>query len=180
MSIMGRLAKANVFAAKRCKHKAKILLAFHCQIVQNHSMAWRWSGDRPDVAPRAVEREIPADQPKRPRRPYRLTVERIGNKTGLPKSDCERTAISMRQCGATYQQIGDAMGITRQRAQQLVRPGPMVRRAVAHEANWRCQDCGVDEHSGHIHHVDDSAADYNAMTNLAYLCIVCHRHRHTK
>ena len=181
MSIMGCSYVSNILAVKCCKHKAKILLAFHCQIVQNHSM-WHWNGDRPDVPPRpwtdgfAKEQEHtrPSRKSGKPRK------EQIGRKTERLSSQATAEAISMRQCGLTYQQIGAALGCTRQRAQQLVRPAPLIRLAIAREAGHRCQDCGAPELDGHIHHRDDRAADYNARTNLAYLCIVCHRHRHTK
>ena len=94
---------------------------------------------------------------------------------------CLALAISMRQCGCTYQQIGDMLGFSRQRAQQLVRPPRSLRLAVAQAAGHCCEDCGTPEPClhGHIHHRDDRAADFNAMTNLAYLCIACHRRRHS-
>lgn len=50
-----------------------------------------------------------------------VTVRSRGRRRGSDRSLVnEATAVRMREQGSTYQQIGDAIGVTRQRAHQIV------------------------------------------------------------
>ena len=80
----------------------------------------------------------------------------------------------------TYQQIGDDLGISRQRVQQLIAPPNHIRIRVVRTAQGKCEDCGVQVgHSGHVHHISNPEEDYNDIANLRLLCLSCHMRSHT-
>lgn len=59
-----------------------------------------------------------------------VTMRPKGRPRGSDRNNMnEATAVSMRERGATYQQIGDMLGVSRQRAHQIVqRAGEEARR----------------------------------------------------
>lgn len=88
-------------------------------------------------------------------------------------------AIRLRLQGLTYAEIGKVLGVSRQRAQQLVRPPAAVYRAVRAKTKGACADCGLKTKTGHVHHNDlVSEDDFNDFPNLVYLCVSCHTRRH--
>ena len=89
----------------------------------------------------------------------------------------------MRLEGQTYQAIGTALGISRQRAQQLIRAPKAIRNMIARQALWTCEGCGTPTPSGDIHHklcVGTQADTFNDPENLQYLCDTCHRRAHAR
>lgn len=88
-------------------------------------------------------------------------------------------AIRMKVAGCTYAQIAGELGLTRQRIQQIVRPPSHVCLTVKRRANGCCEKCSTPTTVGHIHHKAPSES-YNAPSNLAYLCLSCHRQEHPK
>lgn len=93
-------------------------------------------------------------------------------------------ALTLRFEGKTYAEIGEALGITRQRAQQIISPTGRTIDAVIARAHGRCEGdaCGKPAgRTGHIHHRQArgmTAETYNAEPNLTLLCIPCHQHAH--
>lgn len=95
-----------------------------------------------------------------------------------PKS---KEATRLKLLGLTYREIGELLGVTRQRAQQLVRPPVGVWREVRDAQGSKCADCGADApYNGHIHHheLKSTVYEYNLPGNLVYLCNSCHCRRH--
>jgi hypothetical protein len=83
--------------------------------------------------------------------------------------------------GASYQDIGDAAGLSRQRIQQILQPPAAIRQHVLRQAGERCQRCSVASPSLHIHHrgsVGMTPDLYEDVANLEALCLVCHLHAH--
>jgi DNA-directed RNA polymerase subunit RPC12/RpoP len=96
---------------------------------------------------------------------------------GFPADETRKAqAIQYKLQGLTYQEIGDLLSISRQRAQQLVRPPRAIYDLVRKKANYKCQECQVEIKAGHVHHEDRD--DYNDIANLVYLCVSCHKNRH--
>ena len=83
-------------------------------------------------------------------------------------------AIDLKLKGLSYNEIGLQMGISRQRAQQLIRPPRIIYNLVRARANSKCQNCHVELTAGHVHHKENKE-DYNDVENLEYLCISCHK-----
>ena len=88
--------------------------------------------------------------------------------------------LKMRLDGMTYAAIGTAIGISRQRVQQLLSPPKAIRDYVVEKFQGRCSRCGIYVgSSGQVHHVDDLDFDsYNGFNNLELLCLSCHRQVH--
>lgn len=91
-------------------------------------------------------------------------------------------ALRLRLDGATYADIGAALGVSRQRAQQLLSPPGAIRAVVVARASGLCQRCArrVDD-SGHVHHraaVGLEPDAYGDLDNLELLCLPCHRSAH--
>lgn len=83
--------------------------------------------------------------------------------------------------GRSYREIGEALGVSRQYAQQLVRPPAIVYNLVKRLAAGCCQRCGIAVRSGHVHHVgttNRTLDNFNDLDNLKYLCPSCHRAEH--
>jgi len=96
----------------------------------------------------------------------------------LSKLSKEKILI-MRLNGATYREIAEKAGVTKQRIQQLIGPPTSVRNFVVKEARATCQECGILCGSwGHVHHVGSLAENYNDTDNLIFLCPSCHRKAH--
>jgi len=87
-----------------------------------------------------------------------------------------KEAIELKKKGLSYVQIGKIMGVSRQRAQQMVLPPPEVYQRVI--AGGVCQQCKAVVSSGHVHHKELPELPYNDFDNLEYLCPPCHRFRH--
>lgn len=88
-------------------------------------------------------------------------------------------AIWLKKAGLTYAQIGKDLGVTRQRAQQLVRPSPMVYAVVLKRADGMCQSCfKLLAGCGHVHHRSPDVEIYNSLDNLLLVCLSCHRALH--
>ena len=92
----------------------------------------------------------------------------------------KKEMTAMRLDGATYRQIGEEFGVSRQRAQQILSPPASIRRYIVKKYNGRCNGCGIIvEKSGHVHHVNtDNGENYEDIDNLQLLCISCHRGKH--
>lgn len=106
----------------------------------------------------------------------------MGKRGPLPSSDRVR-ALEMRLLGRTYADIGVALGVSRQRAQQLLSPPGDVRRAVLARAHGACQRCGIalEISRAHVHHTKATGLDpddYNDLPNLVALCTSCHGGAH--
>lgn len=83
--------------------------------------------------------------------------------------------------GLTYQQIGIAANVSRQRVQQLIRPPTSIQKIVASKYENKCAHCQLwlSYGQGHVHHLTMSdIGHYNDIANLILLCIVCHRRIH--
>lgn len=79
--------------------------------------------------------------------------------------------------GLTYHQIGKKFSISRQRVHQLIRPPSEVASLVIKRAKNCCENCGIPQRHGHIHHTVKDG-DFNEPKLLRYLCPSCHRHCH--
>lgn len=79
----------------------------------------------------------------------------------------------LKQAGLTYAEIGEAMGITRQRAQQLVRPTETERTKFYLDHGGKCDHCGATDTKLDADHSDYSSGP----TEL--LCVKCHREKHS-
>ena len=93
----------------------------------------------------------------------------------------KKELLKMRLDGMSYRQIGDKMGLSRQRIQQLLSPPSSIRRYITKKANGRCELCGVlVGKAGHIHHRGDKSngEDYDDIANLQLLCLSCHSREH--
>jgi hypothetical protein len=91
-------------------------------------------------------------------------------------------ALRLRLDGKTYAEIGAALKITRQRAQQILRPPVDLYESVRKQANGHCEDCGIEVKEGHVHHRGSTGLkpeDFNDRKNLQYLCASCHRIAHS-
>jgi predicted nucleic-acid-binding Zn-ribbon protein len=103
---------------------------------------------------------------------------------GRHRDDGKRIeATELRVKGLTYAEIGQALGISRQRAQQLVEPNRDVYAFVRTKANWRCETCGVAIINGQLHHIQatgNTLENFNDIDNLRYLCVACHMRAHAR
>ena len=87
-------------------------------------------------------------------------------------------ALGYRLEGMTYGQIGEKLGLSRQRAQQILRPPKIIYDSVRTRAEYKCDNCGLLTQIGHIHHIENRDMDYNDIANLRYLCVSCHKQIH--
>jgi len=90
--------------------------------------------------------------------------------------------MAMRLQGHAYAVIGDKLGVSRQRIQQIIGPPRETREIVCTRSKGRCVDCNLRVGiSGHIHHrngIGVALDDYNDIDNLVLLCIPCHLRAH--
>lgn len=61
-------------------------------------------------------------------------------------------ALALWLTGATYQAIGEALGVTSSRAQQMIRPEHEIRIQIRNRAKGRCERCRIPAEHGHLHH----------------------------
>ncbi len=99
-----------------------------------------------------------------------------------PDKEKRTKALNLRlNDGLSYAAIGEQLGLSRQRIQQLLRPPKAIYDLIWNRAGHQCQDCGIGlpakSGSGCIHHIG-SEEDYNDIDNLILLCRSCHRNRH--
>jgi hypothetical protein len=96
--------------------------------------------------------------------------------------DAYAQALAMRLDGKSYREIGQALGVTRQRVQALIAPPTKTEDIVVARAGGRCEACQAPAgRSGHIHHRQAKGMTpdtYNAEPNLALLCPSCHPKAH--
>ena len=83
-------------------------------------------------------------------------------------------AIALKRSWHTYAQIAEIMGVTRQRAQHLVRPNPLVYAIVVNRADGMCQSCFQLIDRGQVHHRLIDSIEFNHPDNLLWVCAVCH------
>jgi len=118
--------------------------------------------------------------PKREICPFGIFVRRGRKPSCLPARFHKRRTIMtllkhaqrLWKKGLSYAKIGEAIGLTRQKTQQLFRPSQKVRLAVKKIADWKCEKCGKPVKNGHVHH--------KSLRRFAYLCATCHVLLHSK
>ena len=94
--------------------------------------------------------------------------------------DRREEALKLKLEGHTYAAIGEKLGVSRQRIQQMIAPPQAVRLYIIERANQRCQVCSIRVGSrGHVHHTGSTTVeDFNDIDNLVLLCPSCHRKVH--
>ena len=90
------------------------------------------------------------------------------------------TALLLRLRGLTYAEIGTQLGVSRQRAQQLIRPPREIYEIIKKRANGRCEECATEIANSQLHHrqADRELSAFNEIENLQYLCRSCHTTKH--
>lgn len=76
----------------------------------------------------------------------------------------------MKRAGLTYKEIGKSLGISRQRAHQLIKPSDLELKKIIESRNGICDRCKKKAHLT-LHHVD-----YNEDFDYEVLCRACHIH----
>lgn len=82
----------------------------------------------------------------------------------------------MKVSGMTYRAIGQALGVSRQRVQQMLRPPIRVYDQLRRRAANKCEKCGLvfkARGHGHAHHL--RYGDFWNVNDLLYICPACHR-----
>jgi DNA-binding CsgD family transcriptional regulator len=90
-------------------------------------------------------------------------------------------ALEMKRQGYPYAAIGQALGISRQRVQQLLSPPADARAQVLARCARHCEACGIGPGVHlHLHHVSYHASPrtYHDPQNLQALCVPCHNRAH--
>lgn len=107
-------------------------------------------------------------------------AQRPGSRGPLPDMEKREAAIRLYKRAGTYAEMGKMLGVSRQRAQQLVRPIWKIRLGMM--KSGVCGDCGAAiGDKGHIHHKSKARrVRFNALPNLIYLCVACHGRIHGK
>jgi hypothetical protein len=89
-----------------------------------------------------------------------------------------RQIIDLLSRGLTYAEIGEAVGLSRQRIKQLVAQPSNVVDVVRRKAKSRCKNCAVETQKGFIYSPDGSdVSDLSNMDKLIYLCLRCYAER---
>lgn len=83
-------------------------------------------------------------------------------------SERRKIAREYKNQGLSYSEIGKLMGISRQRAQQLVAPTDLAVRQLRRKLGDRCSVCGMRKKKLDLHH-----ADYSKPPEVL-LCVRCH------
>ena len=104
-------------------------------------------------------------------RPYRRSKAHNRNYGVLKGETSPRReeARSLKQQGLTYKQVGEHMGITRQRAQQLVAPSLVAKRIIRDDMGNKCSECGATNTKLELHH-----PSYK-LPAVVLLCTSCHK-----
>ena len=90
-------------------------------------------------------------------------------------------AQQLKREGHTYRKIGEILGISYQRAYQLVRPPKAIYDMIKLRAHGCCELCRITVPHGHIHHKElQQEITWNDPVHLIYLCPSCHRRQHAK
>ena len=84
-------------------------------------------------------------------------------------TDRARLIAEMKRSGNTYAQIGDFLGVSRQRVQQILRPSREESLEIFRRANGRCEGCHRIYKPLHLHHSDYCGGP------IVALCTSCHR-----
>jgi len=92
--------------------------------------------------------------------------------------EIRKRALGLWLQGNTFTRVAQAMGVSRQRVQQLLCPPPLLRQVVYTLARGKCQECGIlVGRNGHYH--SEPSGDYDDFTKpLKLLCLTCHRPKH--
>lgn len=93
-----------------------------------------------------------------------IKVDRVRHK----RSPRREIARRLKREGMSYANIGQHMGISRQRAQRLIAPTPLERRELLTRSKGRCERCGKKGEKLHGHHGNYEGAPSEV------LCISCH------
>jgi hypothetical protein len=99
----------------------------------------------------------------------------VGYPAGKPRGESSPNRAKARKLkikGLSYAEIGKRLGVSRQRAQQLVAPTPLARKLARAEMGERCAACGATERKLHLHHDSYESAPSRL------LCVPCHRKAH--
>lgn len=89
-------------------------------------------------------------------------------------------SVRLKLRGLSYARIGKRLKISRQRAQQVVKPTHMTYQLVLSRSNGKCEECGAPVEQGHVHHLRADEWDFNNECNLLVVCKSCHRILHRK
>lgn len=85
-----------------------------------------------------------------------------------------------RKKGITFENIGNILGISRQRVNQIYRNKlsgrEIINNRIREKDNYQCQFCFTNNNL-HVHHLDKNRKN-NKETNLMTLCYECHRKLH--
>lgn len=100
----------------------------------------------------------------------------------LPRKVRREAMLKLYMSGSTYEEIGREFGVTRQRAQSIVRPRIQIIDALRRRAAGHCEECGLELTSnGHIHHLGrGTGCEPDDIRNLQYLCSSCHGVKESK
>lgn len=97
--------------------------------------------------------------------------------------DRDDEILGLRLSGLSYAEIARAVGLSRQRVQQILAPPKAIRDQVVIRANGKCERCGiVVGRSGQVHHGSPKHQDgdwYNDVERLQLLCVSCHIQVHS-
>ena len=82
--------------------------------------------------------------------------------------------VNLKAMGLSYRAIGEQVGVTRQRIQQLFTLLPPTMAVIYERAGGCCETCNIIEQFGHYHHKVYDFAILNETDNILYLCTPCH------
>ena len=87
-----------------------------------------------------------------------------------------KQALALWLAGESYDEIGALLRVSRQRAQQYIRPDAAILERLQARANNLCEHCGAPE-TFNRHHAHHKARifPHNDLSNLEYLCKACHK-----
>lgn len=93
----------------------------------------------------------------------------------------EEAAKRLRNQGYSFQTIGELLGISKQRVNQILQNyinscDPQIKESVKARDSYRCQLCSS-ETNLIVHHIDKIPQN-NTFANLITLCESCHRKQH--
>ena len=82
--------------------------------------------------------------------------------------------------GLTLGEIGQRLGVTRQRVHQLLKPPPAIVQEVMARTRGICESCGIIARPYHVHtrDLEREINDYEGEGALRLLCLPCARQAH--